>query len=368
MRELLNTIIHGDCVEQMKNLPDNSVDLIFADPPYNMQLGTELSRPDHTSVDAVDDHWDQFESIDAYDKFTTQWMTEARRVLKPNGAIWVIGSYHNIFRVGYILQNLGFWILNDVVWVKNNPMPNFRGTRFTNAHETLIWAGKSKETKYTFNYDTMKKLNGGKQMRSDWWLNICLGPERVKGDDGKKLHSTQKPEDLLYRVILSSTKAGDVILDPFFGTGTTGAVAKLLDRNFIGIEREESYIAGAKKRIDSIQVLPNLYSIQVQEKKEELKVPFKNLIKYGYLKTGDILVSPKKNHIAIINANGNLHHSEYGTSTIHKLSALLEGTTSYNGWDYWLLKKDNDFIAIDDLRAKVREIMLSETEKQQKVA
>lgn len=367
MREILNTIINGDCIEQMKKLPDECIDLIFADPPYNMQLGTELSRPDHTSVDAVNDHWDQFESMESYDNFTFAWMKEAKRILKPNGAIWVIGSYHNIFRVGYILQNLGFWILNDIVWVKNNPMPNFRGTRFTNAHETLIWAGKTKESHYTFNYDTMKKLNGGKQMRSDWWLNICLGPERVKGEDGKKLHSTQKPEDLLQRIILSSTKEGDVILDPFFGSGTTGAVAKLLNRNFIGIEKEETYIRGAKARIEAVQPMIDLSIVQATEKKEELKIPFKQLLSLNLLSVGDILVSPKHNHVAIVNADGHLHHSIAGTSTIHKLAAFLENTTSYNGWDYWFVKKDNDFISINEYRLKARELILADT-KIQKIA
>ena len=245
-----NVIMHGDCIEQMKKLPDNSVDVIFADPPYNMQLGGDLHRPDSTKVDAVDDAWDKFSNFAAYDDFTLAWMNEARRVLKDNGTMWVIGSYHNIFRVGAKIQDLGFWILNDIVWVKTNPMPNFRGTRFTNAHETLIWCAKSEKSKYTFNYDSMKFFNDGLQMRSDWNVPICLGAERLKDDDGKKVHTTQKPEALLYRIILASTNPGDVILDPFFGTGTTGAVAKKLGRKYIGIDLNPEYIELAKQRFE----------------------------------------------------------------------------------------------------------------------
>jgi len=251
MNKYLNKILTGDCIELMRQLPDASVDAIFADSPYNLQLGAKtLYRPeDQTAARAVRDAWDAFDSPAAYDEFTRAWMTECRRVLKPDGAMWVIGSYHNIFRVGAILQDLGFWILNDIVWVKTNPMPNFRGTRFTNAHETLIWATPQKTGKYTFNYETMKKLNGGKQMRSDWNINICLGDERIKGADGKSLHNTQKPMDLLRRVILASTKPGDIILDPFMGSGTTAAAARELGRNFIGMEREESYVAAARERV-----------------------------------------------------------------------------------------------------------------------
>src|SRR4051812_8442495 len=248
-----NVILVGDCVERMNALPAGSVDLIFADPPYNMQLGGELHRPDNSRVDGVDDAWDRFDDFAAYDMFTREWLTAARRVLKDSGSLWVIGSYHNIFRVGASLQDIGFWMLNDIVWRKSNPMPNFRGTRFTNAHETMIWCAKSKDARYTFNYEAMKNLNEGIQMRSDWTLPLCTGDERLKGEDGNKLHPTQKPESLLYRVMLATTKPGDVVLDPFFGTGTTGAVAKLLRRDFIGIERDAGYIAGAKARIAKVQ-------------------------------------------------------------------------------------------------------------------
>ncbi|MDR1696769.1 MAG: site-specific DNA-methyltransferase, partial [Rickettsiales bacterium] len=252
--EWKNQIIAGDCIQRMKQMPSGCVDAVFADPPYNLQLGVKtLYRPeDQTAARAVRDDWDSFESTAAYDEFCRSWLTECRRVLKPNGAMWVIGSYHNIFRIGTILQDLGFWILNDISWVKTNPMPNFRGTRFTNAHETLIWATPTKTGKYTFNYETMKKLNGGKQMRSDWGIDICLGAERLKGADGKSLHTTQKPTALLRRVILSSTRAGDTVLDPFFGSGTTGAVARELGRNFIGIERDVNYVAAARARIDAV--------------------------------------------------------------------------------------------------------------------
>jgi len=254
MKLPLNQIIEGDCIENLNALPEKSIDLIFADPPYNLQLQNELHRPNMTKVDAVDDQWDKFESMQAYDEFTRQWLVACKRVLKPTGTIWVIGSYHNIFRVGAIMQDLRFWILNDVIWVKTNPMPNFRGVRFTNAHETLIWASTGKDAKYTFNHQAMKGLNDEKQMRSDWWLlSLATGAERVKDDNGDKAHSTQKPETLLYRVILSSSNPGDVVLDPFFGSGTTGAVAKRLHRNWIGLEREKKYIEVAKRRIDALQ-------------------------------------------------------------------------------------------------------------------
>jgi DNA modification methylase len=266
----LNRIIQGDCVEALKQLPDNSVDLIFADPPYNMQLKDALYRPNNTKVDGVDDDWDKFASFAEYDSFCASWLAECKRILKNTGTIWVIGSYHNIFRVGTIMLNLGFWILNDVTWNKTNPMPNFMGTRFTNATETLLWCSKGdKYKKYTFNHQLMKKYNGGKQMTSVWRIKLCVGEERLKGADGKKAHSTQKPEELLKRVILSSTKQGDIVLDPFFGTGTTGAAAKKLKRNFIGIEREAEYIRLAKNRIDSItDFFPEADWVEENERKE----------------------------------------------------------------------------------------------------
>ena len=269
----LDKIIEGDCISAMQKLPDNCVDLIFADPPYNLQLGGDLTRPDQSKVDAVNDHWDQFESFKAYDEFTRAWLTAAQRILKDDGAIWVIGSYHNIFRVGTALQDLGFWILNDVIWRKSNPMPNFKGTRFTNAHETMIWASRSQtQKKYTFNYDAMKSLNEGTQMRSDWVIPICNGHERLKNEDGNKAHPTQKPESLLHRIILSTTNPGDVILDPFFGTGTTGAVAKRLGRNYIGIEREESYIKVARERIRQIKQT-DAEDLKVTQSKKALPKP-----------------------------------------------------------------------------------------------
>jgi modification methylase len=285
----LNEIIAGDCIDVMNSLPAESIDLIFADPPYNLQLKGDLHRPDNSKVDAVDDHWDQFSSFRAYDEFTTAWLKAARRLLKPNGAIWVIGSYHNIFRVGASLQNEGFWILNDVVWRKSNPMPNFRGKRFTNAHETMIWAGKNEASKYTFNYDALKALNEGIQMRSDWVLPICTGHERLKDEAGDKAHPTQKPESLLHRILVGSTNPGDVILDPFFGTGTTGAVAKMLGRDFIGIEREEAYRKVATKRIANARKFDR-EALQVSaSKRAEPRVPFGQLVERGMLRPGEEL-------------------------------------------------------------------------------
>ncbi len=358
MREKINKILSGDCIEHMRTLPDACIDAIFADPPYNMQLGGDLSRPDHTHVDAVTDHWDQFESMAIYDKFTREWMAQARRILKPTGTIWTIGSYHNIFRVGSILQDLGFWILNDIVWVKNNPMPNFRGTRFTNAHETMIWASREKTGKYTFNYETMKRMNNGKQMRSDWLFNICAGPERLKGADGKKVHSTQKPEDLLARVILASTNPGDIILDPFFGSGTTGAVAKRLGRNFIGIEREAEYIAAARARIDAVEPVLDLSLISVVEKRAETRVPFSTLIDMDLIKPGARVQFANGRDIATVTTDGMLKHPIHGIQTIHKLGAMINNAPSCNGWTNWYLLLDNGKkTSIDELRTIAREKM-----------
>ena len=283
-------ILVGDCVELMNSLPECSVDLIFADPPYNLQLKGDLHRPDNSRVDAVNDHWDQFDSFRAYDDFTNAWLSAARRILKKDGAIWVIGSYHNIFRVGSAVQNQGFWILNDVVWRKSNPMPNFRGMRFTNAHETLIWASKSDKSKYTFNYEALKALNEGTQMRSDWTLPICTGHERLKNEKGEKAHPTQKPESLLYRVLLGTTNVGDLVLDPFFGTGTTGAVCKMLGRNFIGLEREESYAKVAEKRINNTRSLDNSFLKVSAGKRSEPRIPFGQLLERGMLRPGERLM------------------------------------------------------------------------------
>ncbi len=348
------TYLLGDCVAHMNSLPEKSVDLIFADPPYNLQLGGDLLRPDNSKVDAVDDDWDQFASFEAYDSFTRDWLKAARRVLKDDGAIWVIGSYHNIFRVGNALQNLGFWILNDIIWRKSNPMPNFKGTRFTNAHETLIWASKGAGGKrYTFNYDAMKAFNDDTQMRSDWTLPLCTGEERIKGEDGLKLHPTQKPESLLHRVILSSSKPGDVILDPFFGTGVTGAVAKKLGRSFIGIEREEKYLKGAKARIAKV-VPTSAEDLEVMgSKRSEPRVPFGAIVEQGLLNPGDTLYCPKGERTARIRADGSLSAGAL-TGSIHKMGAMMENAPACNGWTYWRFKTDRGLASIDVLRAQVR--------------
>jgi len=350
----VDAILNGDCLEELKKLPDRSIDLVFADPPYNLQLGGDLLRPDNSKVDAVDDHWDQFESFAAYDAFTKAWMKECKRVLKDDGALWVIGSYHNIFRVGATLQDLGFWILNDIVWRKSNPMPNFKGTRFTNAHETLIWATKSRGgRRYTFNYDAMKMANDELQMRSDWTLPLCTGEERLKDETGTKAHPTQKPEALLHRVIMASTKPGDVILDPFFGTGTTGAVARRLGRKFIGIEREESYAKIAKARIAKvIPALPEEMAI-TGSKKSEPRVPFGSLVEAGLLRAGDVLYCPQGRNSAKVRADGSLVVGELAGS-IHKVGAMVQSAPACNGWTYWHFKTDKGLAPIDVLRAKVR--------------
>lgn len=344
---LLNTIIQGDCIESLKKLPDNSVDLIFADPPYNLQLNKELYRPNQSKVDAVNDEWDKFESMQTYDEFCKQWLVECRRVLKETGSIWVIGSYHNIFRVGTIIQDLNFWILNDIVWVKTNPMPNFKGTRFNNAHETMIWAAKSNTAKYTFHYQSMKVLNEDLQMRSDWLLPICQGDERIKVN-GQKAHSTQKPEDLLYRIILSSSNVGDIVLDPFSGSGTTAAVSKKLGRNFIVFEKEEFYISVANDRLSKITPLPeNLLQYKVEKKKP--KVPFGNLITSGYIKVGEKLFSKNKLIVATILADSSIELADK-VGSIHKISASALNKESNNGWTFWFVERDESLVSIDALR------------------
>ncbi|WP_299501155.1 site-specific DNA-methyltransferase [uncultured Roseobacter sp.] len=351
----LNTILDGDCIEMMNALPAASVDLIFADPPYNLQLKGDLHRPDNSRVDAVDDEWDQFSSFKAYDDFTRAWLKAARRLLKPNGAIWVIGSYHNIFRVGAALQDQGYWILNDVVWRKSNPMPNFRGKRFTNAHETMIWAGRDEVSKYTFNYEALKALNEGIQMRSDWVLPICTGHERLKDDKGEKAHPTQKPESLLHRVLVGSTNPGDVVLDPFFGTGTTGAVAKMLGRDFIGIEREAAYRKVAEKRIAKVRKFDR-EALQVStSKRAEPRVPFGQLVERGMLRPGEELYSPR-GQIAKVRADGTLIGNDVKGS-IHQVGAHLEGAPSCNGWTYWTFKQDGKKVPIDVLRQQIRSEM-----------
>ena len=349
----LDDIIQGDCIEAMRALPEGCADLIFADPPYNLQLKNELRRPDNSKVDAVDDAWDQFSSFADYDKFTRAWLAAARRALKDTGAIWVIGSYHNIFRVGATLQDLGFWILNDVVWRKTNPMPNFRGRRFTNAHETMIWAAKGEKHSYTFNYEAMKALNDDLQMRSDWNLPICSGNERLKDADGGKAHSTQKPESLLHRVIVSSTKTGDVVLDPFFGSGTTGAVAKRLGRRFIGIERDSEYVKVARRRIASV-VPAESEAIEItKSKRSEPRIPFGWVVERGLLPPGTVLQGPQKRHTAKVRADGTLVCAG-ATGSIHQIGAHVQGLDACNGWTFWQYEQNGALVSIDVLRQKLR--------------
>jgi len=351
----LNEILAGDSIAMMNALPEGSLDLIFADPPYNLQLKGDLHRPDNSKVDAVDDHWDQFDSFRRYDEFTRDWLAAARRLLKPNGAIWVIGSYHNVFRMGAELQNQGFWILNDVIWRKSNPMPNFRGKRLTNAHETLIWASKSENSKPTFNYEALKALNEGVQMRSDWVLPICTGHERLKNEKGDKAHPTQKPEALLHRVLVGTTNPGDVVLDPFFGTGTTGAVAKMLGREFIGIEREDAYRAAAEKRLAKVRKFDKESLTVSASKRAEPRVPFGQLVERGMLRPGEVLTSPR-GQIAKVRADGTLiAGNEKGS--IHQVGAALEHAPSCNGWTYWHFKREGKTVSIDVLRQQIRSEM-----------
>jgi modification methylase len=333
----INQILHGDCIEILKSIPENSVDCIFADPPYNLQLQHDLYRPDMSKVDAVNDGWDHFEDFKEYDDFTSKWLSASQKVLKDTGTIWVIGSYHNILRVGAIMQDLGFWFLNDVVWIKTNPMPNFRGVRFTNAHETMIWAQKKKGASYTFNHKSMKALNDDLQMRSDWTIPLVKGKKRIRAN-GTKAHSTQKPEGLLYRVIMSSSNVGDVILDPFFGSGTTGAVAKKLGRNWIGIEQDEKYVKIARERIDAAAEA-DTDAIDV-EKPRQARVPFGTLIESGYLSVGQSLFFTKDNKKAKILSNGHLKCGDL-TGSIHGVAKALMNGAPVNGWDVWYYKDAN---------------------------
>ncbi|HEX8570414.1 MAG TPA: DNA methyltransferase [Caulobacteraceae bacterium] len=348
------TIIQGDSLEVLRTLPDKSVDLVFADPPYNLQLGGDLHRPDNSKVDAVDDEWDRFASFEEYDRFTRAWLAECRRVLKDDGTLWVIGSYHNIFRVGSALQDLGYWVLNDVIWRKSNPMPNFKGTRFANAHETLIWAAKSRgQKRYTFNYDALKVSNDDLQMRSDWTIPLCTGEERLKDESGAKAHPTQKPEALLHRVILAASRPGDVVLDPFFGSGTTGAVAKRLHRKFVGIERDAGYIKVAKARIAGVRPAVGDACEIMGSKKAEPRIPFGQIVEAGLLQPGDTLWCPKGKRTAKVRADGSLVSGDLSGS-IHKVGAMLDEAPSCNGWTYWRFKTDRGLAPIDVLRAKVR--------------
>lgn len=354
----INEILAGNCIEIMEQLEPGSVDMIFADPPYNLQLNGNLQRPDDSEVDGVHDEWDKFDTLEAYDQFTHKWLSAARDLLSDDGTIWVIGSYHNIFRVGKIMQDLGFWILNDVVWRKTNPMPNFRGTRFTNAHETMIWASKSEKSKYKFNYQSLKAFNDDIQMRSDWELPICTGNERLKDENGKKIHSTQKPEALLYRVLLAASDTGDTILDPFFGSGTTGAVAKKMGRNFVGIEQDPYYIKAAQKRVDKITALEEEDLEQMPNKKSEPRVPFGNLLETGLLEPGSILYTPDKRLQARVRADGSISaKSNLGNykGSIHKVGAAIQGRPSCNGWTFWHYEKAGRKMPLDDLREKYKQ-------------
>ena len=348
MSNLLNKIVNGNSLEILKKIPNKTFDLVFADPPYNMQIGDNLRRPDSSIVKGVNDKWDQFESFKHYDDFCNAWLIECKRILKDNGSIWVIGSYHNIFRIGYHLQNLNYWLLNDVIWRKNNPMPNFRGTRFTNAHETLIWASKSKKSKYTFNYQSLKCLNDDLQMRSDWILPICSGKERLK-KNGKKIHSTQKPEALLHRVILATTNKGDCVFDPFLGTGTTAVVAKKLGRKYFGIEKDNKYFEAAYNRINKTKIIEESCLDTLENNKSKPRIPFGSLVELGVIKPGTNIFDQKKKINAKIMADGSIKHSKTEGS-IHKVAAKILGTESCNGWTYWHCDIDGSIKPIDKLR------------------
>ena len=349
---LKNKIINGDSLKELKKIPNESIDLIFADPPYNLQLRNQLTRPDRSRVNAVNDDWDQFESFKIYDDFTVNWLRECKRVLKKNGSIWVIGSYHNIFRVGAKIQDLGFWILNDVIWNKNNPMPNFRGTRFTNAHETLIWASKNKNSKYTFNYQSLKCLNDDLQMRSTWNLPICNGKERLK-ENGKKVHSTQKPESLLHRILLASSNKNDLILDPFLGSGTTAVVAKKLGRIFYGIEKNKKYFEAATKRLKNTKLIEDNYLDTLQNNRSKTRIPFGSLVEIGVIKPGTEIYDKKKKINAKIMVDGSIKYQE-AEGSIHKVAAKILGAESSNGWTYWYYKSGNTLKPIDELRQRLR--------------
>jgi modification methylase len=350
--ERSGSVIVGDCVEVMGRLPEASVDLVFADPPYNLQLAGELHRPDNSRVDGVEESWDKFADFATYDRFTRDWLAAARRVLKPDGSLWVIGSYHNIYRVGTILQDLGYWILNDIVWRKSNPMPNFRGKRFTNAHETMLWCSTSSEARYTFNYQSMKAFNEGIQMRSDWMLPLCSGPERLR-QDGKKAHPTQKPEGLLHRVLLASSNPGDLVLDPFFGTGTTGAVAKRLGRRWIGIERDKEYAKLARERIAAVVPLSPEDLETTPEKSSAPRIPFGTLIERGLVQPGEILVDARRRWTAKIRPDGTLISAD-AKGSIHQVAAEVQGAPACNGWEFWYVERGGQLLPIDAFRQQIR--------------
>ena len=352
-----NTILVGDCVAEMNRLPEACVDFVFADPPYNLQLENALSRPDQSRVDAVDDDWDKFANFAEYDSFTRGWLIAARRVMKADATIVVIGSYHNIFRVGAILQDLGFWILNDIVWRKANPMPNFRGRRFTNAHETMIWASRDSGAKaYTFNYEALKAGNEDCQARSDWFLPICAGAERLKDEEGRKTHPTQKPEALLSRVLIAASNTGDLVLDPFFGSGTTGAVARRLRRSFIGIERDSGYADAARKRIDAVEPLPEEAVAVAPARRSEKRIPFSNVVEARLVRPGERVVDAQRRHNALVRVDGTLAAGP-AIGSIHKIGALVQGLPACNGWTFWHIERAGRFVPIDDLRADIRASM-----------
>ena len=353
-----NSIVQGDSLELLKKIPDNSIDLVFADPPYNLQLKDTLYRPDQTTVEAVTNNWDKFDTYEAYDEFCLKWLTECKRVLKDGGALWVIGSYHNILRLGTSIQNLGFWILNDIIWNKTNPMPNFRGTRFTNAHETLLWCTTSRKAKYTFHYQNLKELNEGKQMRSDWYIPICSGKERLRKDNNQRSHPTQKPEALLYRILLASTNKGDLVLDPFSGSGTTAVVAKKLHRNFIGIEKDKDYLNLSKERLKKTKVLKEDVVTIAKSRKELPKVPFGELVEQGIIPPGAVLTDKKERFKATVSIDGTLKIKDLSGS-IHQMGAKIQGLPSCNGWDFWHVKDKSKSILLDEIRSNYRKDKLN---------
>ena len=348
-----NSITQGDSLELLKKIPHKSIDLVFADPPYNLQLRDTLYRPDQTTVEAVTNDWDKFDTYKDYDEFCLIWLKECKRVLKDGGALWVIGSYHNILRLGSSIQNLGFWILNDIIWHKTNPMPNFRGTRFTNAHETLLWCTTSRKAKYTFNYQNLKELNDGKQMRSDWHIPICSGKERLRETNNQRSHPTQKPEALLYRIMVSSTNIGDTILDPFLGSGTTAVMAKKLQRNFIGFEQDKDYIKLAKKRLTNTNPLSDEAVKMTKSRKDLPKVPFGELVEQGIIPPGAVLKDKKERYKATVSIDGTLKIKDLSGS-IHQLGAKVQGLPSCNGWDFWHVKNKSSSILLDELRSDYR--------------
>ncbi|MBX8632445.1 MAG: site-specific DNA-methyltransferase [Thermoplasmata archaeon] len=355
----INSVIEGNAIEVLPAIPSSSVDIVFADPPYNLQLGGELWRPDQTKVDAVNDEWDKFESFEEYDRFSVKWLSECRRILKPDGTIWVIGTYHNIFRIGKIMQDTGYWIINDVVWIKTNPMPNFKGTRFTNAHETLIFAARSRDSRYRFNYRSMKAFNCGLQMRSDWEIPICSGKERIRVN-GKKVHSTQKPVELLRRVLLSSSSAGDTLLDPFAGTGTSLAVAKALGRNYIGIESSRDYVRITRDRLSNIEVLSEQLLHQPVERREK-RIPFGSIVSCGLLPAGTVVYSQDRSLSATVYPDGSLV-SGNTVGSIHRLGAILTGKHECNGWTFWHFEQEGGLIPISELRERYRSFTVDGSE------